>query len=112
MNQSMTRDRAEILAERLAVLGEPNRIMLLRHLRRGDAYSSYLAEATGISPSLCSHHLSSLVQVGLVRKRRRGSYICFSADRDALAHLHEETGLLTGALMPDEAFESISPCDG
>jgi DNA-binding transcriptional ArsR family regulator len=105
-----TQRRAEELSEQLAVLAEPHRLMMLRHLRRGDQYAGRLAEALGISAALASHHLGALVDAGLVTRRRRGPFVCFSANRADLEGLHDELGRLMGAVMPEDALAVAEPC--
>lgn len=110
MQPTGTRRRAASVSEQLSVLAEPNRLMILRHLRRGDQYAGRLAQALGISASLASHHLTALVESGLVTRRQRGAFACFSANREMLIELHGELGLLMGAVMPDEALVAAEPC--
>ncbi len=111
MHPTGTRRRAASVSDQLAVLAEPHRLMILRHLRRGDQYAGRLAETLGISPSLASHHLTALVESGLVTRRQRGAFACFSANRQVLVDLHEELGLLMGAVMPEEALAAAEPCE-
>lgn len=110
MAATQTRRRADAVAGRLAVVAEPHRLLILRHLRRGDQYASRLARALGISPSLASHHLSALVEAGLVHRRRHGAFACFSADRDALRDLHDELGRLSGVVVPSDALAAAEQC--
>lgn len=110
MQETGTRRRTVALAAQLAVLAEPHRLLLLRHLRRGDQYAGRLARAVGISPSLASHHLAVLVDSGLVTRRQRGAFACYAADRAALRALHEELGWLSGAVVPPEALAAAEAC--
>lgn len=107
---SGTRRRAASVSDQLAVLAEPHRLLILRHLRRGDQYSGRLARALDISPSLASHHLMALVESGLVTRRQRGPFACFAANREALTALHAELGRLIGAVVPEEALAAAEPC--
>jgi DNA-binding transcriptional ArsR family regulator len=110
MHPTGTRRRATSVSEQLAILAEPNRLLILRHLRRGDQYAGRLAQALDISASLASHHLTVLVESGLVTRRQRGAFACFSANREALVALHAEVGLLMGAIVPDEALAVAEQC--
>ncbi len=110
MQPTLTRRRAVAVAEQLVVLAEPHRLLILRHLRRGDQYAGRLARALGISPSLASHHLAALVDSGLVTRRQHGPFACFAADREALGELHAELGLLMGAVVPPEALAAAEQC--
>ncbi|MBA2530351.1 MAG: helix-turn-helix transcriptional regulator [Euzebyales bacterium] len=110
MAPTLTRRRAATVSEQLAVLAEPHRLLILRHLRRGDQYAGRLARALGISPSLASHHLAALVDSGLVTRRQSGAFACFSANREVLLQLHAELGRLMGAVVPTEALVTAEQC--
>ncbi|CAN5182731.1 hypothetical protein BH20ACT8_BH20ACT8_14750 [soil metagenome] len=99
------------VAERLQVIAEPHRLMILRHLRRGDQYAGRLAEALDISPSLASHHLTTLIAAGFVTREQKGPYACYSAKRDAIEAFHAEIGQLIGAIVPEDALEVAEVCD-
>ncbi len=111
MQPTLTRRRAVTVSEQLAVLAEPHRLLILRHLRRGDQYAGRLAKALDISASLASHHLAALVESGLVTRRQRGPFACFSANRAALRELHTELGRLMGAVVPREAVAAAEQCE-
>ncbi len=105
-----TRRQVERISHTLAVLGEPHRLQMLRWLRRGPRTAGFLADAIGVSPSLASHHLSVLVESGLVSRRQVGTFVCYSADRAKVKALHTELGRLAGALLPDDDSEAAAPC--
>lgn len=111
MTSTFSRQQVERMSSTLAMLGEPHRLQILRWLRRGARTAGYLAEAIGISPSLASHHLSVLVDSGLVSRRQVGTFVCYSADRAKVKALHRELGRLAGALLPDDDHREVSaPC--
>lgn len=66
------------LAADLAVLAEPHRLLVLGELRGGPRSAGSLARATGMAPSLASHHLSVLLRAGLVSRTREGSFVYYS----------------------------------
>lgn len=103
--------QVERISSTLAVLGEPHRLQMLRWLRRGPRTAGFLAEALGVSPSLASHHLSVLVDAGLVTRRQVGTFVCYASDRSRVKAVHRELGRLAGALLPDdETTEASAPC--
>ena len=105
--------QAERLSSALAALAEPHRLLILRQLRRGPRTAGYLSRALGITPSLASHHLTALVEAGLVSRRRAGSFVCYTADTGRVRELHNRLGVLAGATGPasDHAAQAASdPC--
>jgi ArsR family transcriptional regulator, arsenate/arsenite/antimonite-responsive transcriptional repressor len=73
-------------APMLAALGSEIRLSLFRHLLRAGREGlsvTGLQRITGIAPSTLGHHLSALVQVGLVSQERQGrELICRSEYSD------------------------------
>ncbi len=111
MVSAFTRREVDRISHTLAVLGEPHRLQILRWLRRGPRTAGFLARAIDVSPSLASHHLSVLVESGLVTRRQVGTFVCYSADRAKVKDLHRELGRLAGALLPDEdTTKASAPC--
>ncbi|MGI9119315.1 MAG: ArsR/SmtB family transcription factor [Acidimicrobiales bacterium] len=111
MVSAFTRHQVDRISHTLAVLGEPHRLQILRWLRRGPRTAGFLAHAIDVSPSLASHHLSVLVESGLVTRRQVGTFVCYSADRAKVKALHQELGRLAGALLPDEdTTKASAPC--
>jgi ArsR family transcriptional regulator len=53
-----------------------------------------LADALGLAPSTISHHMRALVRAGLVSAEKRGLWVYYRAEREALARVAAEiTGL-------------------
>jgi DNA-binding transcriptional ArsR family regulator len=76
--------------ERLAALAHESRLELFRRLvQRGPAglAAGELAAALAIAPPTLSFHLAHLSRAGLVRSRREGRSILYSADYDAIRDL-------------------------
>ena len=113
MVSTQAQQQAERLSTALAALAEPHRLLILRQLRRGPRTAGYLARALGIAPSLASHHLTALVDAGLVTRRRAGSVVCYTAQTARVRDLHERLGVLAGAPGPasDHAAKvAADPC--
>ncbi len=105
--------QAELLSTALAAMAEPHRLLILRQLRRGPRTAGYLSRALGIAPSLASHHLTALVDAGLVTRRRAGSFVCYTADTVKVRELHHRLGVLAGATGPaaeHAAGAAVDPC--
>lgn len=113
MVSGVTRAEAESISGELAVLAEPHRLLVLRHLRRGARSAGFLASALGISPSLASHHLGVLVDAGLVSRQAKGHFVCYSADHERVRALHRRLGRLaglTGAVAEVARGRADDPC--
>ncbi len=60
------------------------RIEIIEHLKNGSMNVNSLANALKISPSAISQHLRVLKSAGLVEYERKGYWIHYSLNRDAL----------------------------
>ncbi len=68
-----------------AALSDPNRLGIVELLaERGEMSGSELADALGISLALYSHHSKTLVEAGLIRRRKQGQTGYCSLDRELL----------------------------
>ena len=84
------------LAERLRVLAEPKRLLLLDLIMQGVQCNCELGEGLHIAPNLISHHLSVLRQAGLVKVERDSQdarWLYYSVNRQALEELNAAFGL-------------------
>jgi DNA-binding transcriptional ArsR family regulator len=76
-----------VIPDRLAALGHPQRLAILRLLMRrfpdrlpaGD-----ISRALGLKGSTLSNYLSHLMQVGLVTQERSGTSLLYAPDMDAM----------------------------
>ncbi len=70
-----------LIASWFRTLAEPSRLKILRALEEGEKNISELVEATGLTQANVSRHVQSLVDAGMVGRRKEGlSVICFIAD--------------------------------
>jgi ArsR family transcriptional regulator len=86
----MTRDSAESLAQILKAVADPARLQLLALLRSasgGKACVCDLTEPLGLTQPTVSHHLKVLVEAGLVRRERRGTWAWYSLVPDRIAEI-------------------------
>ena len=67
----------ELIATRFRVLGEPNRLKLIRALEGGELSVSALIEATGLTQANASRHLQTLTQSGILGRRRDGTSVIY-----------------------------------
>ena len=85
----------ETLAERLKVLAEPKRLLIINLLIDGVQCNCELGDALQMAPNLISHHLSKLRGVGLVDVERDAidsRWIYYSINRAALDELNAAFG--------------------
>ena len=85
----------EILAERLKVLAEPKRLLILEMIIQGMQCNCELGDALQMAPNLISHHLSKLRKVGLVNAERDpldSRWIYYSVNQDAMEELNTTFG--------------------
>ena len=86
-------EQAHLAAETFRMLADPTRIKLLWALLQGESSVTCLADLAGVSPTSVSQHLAKLRLAGLVRGRREGTFIYYTA---ADTHVH---ALLAEALF-------------
>ena len=97
-------------------LGDPVRLKIVSELREGTRCACVLAEVAAVSPSLLSHHLKTLREVGLITGERRGRWIDYSLVSAAFESLSETLAPVASELGPDGvgevcpswAFSSVS----
>jgi DNA-binding transcriptional ArsR family regulator len=81
-------------AEMFKVLGVETRVKIIDLLKsRGPLGANNIAAVLGITPAAVSQHLKILRQAGLVRNERKGYWIPYSIDEEALedcAHILSE----------------------
>ena len=86
----------QTLADRLKVLAEPKRLLILHLLMEGVQCNCELGDALQMAPNLISHHLSVLRQAGLVDVERDAvdaRWIYYSINQAALNELNEMFGV-------------------
>jgi DNA-binding transcriptional ArsR family regulator len=85
-------EQVHLAAESFRLLADPTRIKVLWALLQGESSVACLAELAGAAPTAVSQHLAKLRLAGLVRGRREGTFVYYSAADD---HVR---GLLAQAL--------------
>ena len=97
---SISEDRAAALAEMFRLMGDASRLRIVLACLDTVLCVGDIAERTGLSPSLVSHHLRLLRAGRVVRAERQGRQIFYTAaDRhirsvvtDMVEHLGEAPG--------------------
>ena len=77
----VTEEALELIASWFRVLSEPSRLRILRSLEEGEKNITELVNATKLTQANVSRHVQSLVDAGMVGRRREGlAAVCFIAD--------------------------------
>jgi ArsR family transcriptional regulator len=95
---AMIRRRAEQLAGRLKVLGDPTRVAILMWLARRPASVTEIARAFALAQPTVSTHLKLLRDAGLVGSSREDGHSVQTVSREAVSELVE---LTRGSLIDD-----------
>ena len=86
----------QALADRLKVLAEPKRLLILHMLMEGVQCNCELGDALKMPPNLISHHLRALREAGLVDVERDAldaRWMYYSVNRKALDELNKTFGM-------------------
>jgi DNA-binding transcriptional ArsR family regulator len=92
-------EQVHLAAESFRMLADPTRIKVLWALLQGESSVACLAELADVAPTALSQHLAKLRLAGLVKGRREGTFVYYSA---ADQHVH---GLLNQALFHADHFD-------
>ncbi len=76
-----------IVVEQFKALGDPVRWAIVRELHAGTRCACELSDIADVSPPLLSHHLKVLREAGLIAGTKRGRWIDYALDTDALTAL-------------------------
>ena len=86
----------QALADRLKVLAEPKRLLIVHLLMEGVQCNCELGDALKLPPNLISHHLRMLREAGLIDVERDAvdaRWIYYSINQTALDELNEMFGV-------------------
>ncbi len=95
----LSSDAAERVAPLLKALADPVRLRLLSLVgshAEGEACVCDLNDAFDLSQPTISHHLKVLHEVGLLDRSKRGVWVYYSIQREALADLGSLIGGVAG----------------
>jgi DNA-binding transcriptional ArsR family regulator len=95
MSVAALEERAEYVAERLTLVANPKRLLILCELAKGEVSVGALQARVGLSQSALSQHLAKLREAGMVGTRREAQTIRYRIT-------DPELGVLMSALY--EAF--------
>lgn len=98
MSTPIPQPLVELIAERFRTIGEPTRIRILERLRTGEASVQELAEHVGGSQQNVSKHLGLLARVGIVGRRKRGTFVYYRITDESVFAMCEQ---VCGAVQRD-----------
>jgi DNA-binding transcriptional ArsR family regulator len=78
------------LAHLFHLLGDEGRIRLVLACMHGPVAVSELAQTTGMSQSLTSHHLRHLREARILRSQRQGKQILYQLDDHHIRHVVQD----------------------
>ncbi len=90
MNAKPTEDEITRFADMFSAMGTGPRLRIMRVLLSSHPEGMVVGDIgndLGIAASTLSHHLDKLKNEGLVRVRREGTYLWYSANEEALREL-------------------------
>lgn len=97
----MTPAETDTFARHFKALSHPRRVRIFRLLAErpetGNSFSA-LQQATRLCDSSLSHHLREMERSGLVRRRRRGTFVAFTLETGPFIRAMGEALRLGGAL--------------
>ena len=76
--RSLSPELTELVAERFKALSEPARLQILDRLRHGELTVTQLVDATGLGQANVSKHLSLLLTLGFVSRRKEGVFVYYA----------------------------------
>ncbi|MFG1643734.1 ArsR/SmtB family transcription factor [Amycolatopsis sp. NPDC049252] len=108
-----TDEQVHLAAESFRLLADPTRIKVLWALLQGESSVACLADLAGAAPTAVSQHLAKLRLAGLVKGRREGTFVYYSAAdnhvRGLLAQALHHADHLDRDLPPGEHTQPHHP---
>jgi ArsR family transcriptional regulator len=83
-------EESHLAAESFRLLADPTRIKILAALLQGESSVTCLADLVGATPTAVSQHLAKLRLAGIVRGRRDGTFIHYTATDEHIRNLLTE----------------------
>ena len=108
-----SRARADAATEKLKIYAQPQRLMILSYLLRGESSVSDIDAATGIGQPALSQQLAALRQAEAVTTRREGKQICYDlADESVRLCIRTMEALLTDHPDSRKLLQAATAADG
>ncbi len=102
------RDAAAAATEKLKVFAQPQRLMILSCLLRGERNVGEIAEATGIGQPALSQQLAELRRAGLVSTRKESKLVWYGLANDGVALCMRNMEAIFGGMGTPETITTVS----
>lgn len=107
-----SRERADAATEKLKIYAQPQRLMILSYLLRGESSVSEIDRSTGIGQPALSQQLAALRHADVVKTRREGKQICYDlADESVRICVRTMEALLTDQPDPQKIRQAATVAD-
>ncbi len=90
LSTELSLDQRQSLAEMFALLGDPTRLGIVLRCRHRRRSVSEIADASGLSMSLVSHHLRLLRTAALLKVEREGRHAYYSVADAHVEHMLDD----------------------
>ena len=84
MRNSLDINKIDFAAQTLKVLAHPLRIQIVEFLKKGEQNVGAIQGYTGLQQAVTSQHLKTILNKGLLKKRRQRKFIFYSLNDDML----------------------------
>lgn len=88
--RNLSDEALEMIAARFKALSEPSRLKLIIALEEKDRNVTDLVEQTGLTQANVSRHLQTLVDAGILGRRKQGLAVIYSIADPAIFELCEQ----------------------
>ena len=78
------------IKEYLLAISEPNRLAILKFLKKGEVCACEIHPEIKLTQNLSSHHLKVLKDIGLLNSRREGVKILYFRNEEIIKHYQSE----------------------
>ncbi len=104
------RDAAGLAAEKLKVFAQPQRLMILSCLLRGERTVAEIGEATDIAQPALSQQLGELRRANLVQTRREAKQVWYQlADKDVAICVRTMESIFGGVGRIEDILAPVKP---
>lgn len=70
-------------------MGDPNRLLILEHLRQGELCACKILEELQIGQPTLSHHMKILLDAELVRGRKEGKWMHYTLVQETFEQINQ-----------------------